>query len=144
MAVLTAIGLLGAGCSSPSATVIGRSLASPITVGTLLSLTGSQATGGQMAKEGYLYCQDWINGKGGINLKGLGHRLSLDIADDQSRPSIAASLSPPPTAMVPPQLLRTAATNATKSPIAASHLALFPACPATFTRRPPTNTRKTA
>jgi branched-chain amino acid transport system substrate-binding protein len=44
-----------------------------------------------MAKEGYLYCQDWINAKGGINLQGVGHRLSLDIVDDQSRPSIAAS-----------------------------------------------------
>ncbi len=46
-----------------------------------------------MAKEGYLYCQDWINGKGGINLKGVGHRMDLDIADDQSRPSIAASIT---------------------------------------------------
>ncbi len=44
-----------------------------------------------MAKEGYLYCQDWINDKGGIYLKGAGHRLSLDIVDDQSRPSIAAA-----------------------------------------------------
>ena len=66
-------------------------LGSPVTVGAILSLTGSQATNGQMAKEGYLYCQDWINAKGGINLQGAGHRLSLDIADDQSRPSIAAS-----------------------------------------------------
>ena len=66
-------------------------LGSPITVGAILSLTGSQATNGQMAKEGYLYCQDWINAKGGISLQGVGHRLSLDIADDQSRPSIAAS-----------------------------------------------------
>jgi len=62
-----------------------------ITVGAVLSLTGSQAASGQMAKEGYLYCQDWINDKGGIYFKGAGHRLSLDIADDQSRPSIAAS-----------------------------------------------------
>ena len=62
-----------------------------ITVGAVLSLTGSQAASGQMAKEGYLYCQDWINAKGGIYLKGAGHRLSLDIADDQSRPSIAAA-----------------------------------------------------
>ncbi len=66
-------------------------MGSAITVGTVLSLTGSQATNGQMAKEGYLYCQDWVNGKGGINIKGVGHRLSLDIADDQSRPSIAAA-----------------------------------------------------
>src|SRR5438132_9547845 len=62
-----------------------------ITVGAVLSLTGSQAASGQMAKEGYLYCQEWINDKGGIYFKGAGHRLSLDIADDQSRPSIAAS-----------------------------------------------------
>jgi branched-chain amino acid transport system substrate-binding protein len=62
-----------------------------ITVGVVLSLTGSQASTGQMAKEGYLYCQDWINDKGGIFFKGAGHRLRLDIADDQSRPSIAAS-----------------------------------------------------
>jgi branched-chain amino acid transport system substrate-binding protein len=66
-------------------------MGSPITVGAVLSLTGSQATNGQMAKEGYLYCQDWVNGKGGVNIKGVGHSLSLDIADDQSRPSIAAS-----------------------------------------------------
>jgi branched-chain amino acid transport system substrate-binding protein len=62
-----------------------------ITVGAVLSLSGSQAGSGQMAKEGYLYCQDWINGKGGITLKGVGHPLILDIADDQSRPSIAAA-----------------------------------------------------
>jgi branched-chain amino acid transport system substrate-binding protein len=44
-----------------------------------------------MAKEGYLYCQDWINGKGSLTIKGVGHGLILDIADDQSRPSIAAA-----------------------------------------------------
>ena len=64
-----------------------------VTVGAVLSLTGSQAASGQMAKEGYLYCQDWINDKGGIYLKRAGHRLSLDIADDQSRPSIAAAIT---------------------------------------------------
>ena len=81
---------MAAACA-PRAAVISPPLGSAITVGTVLSLTGSQAASGQMAKEGYLYCQDWINDKGGIVLKGVGHRLSLDIADDQSRPSIAAS-----------------------------------------------------
>jgi branched-chain amino acid transport system substrate-binding protein len=66
-------------------------MGTPIKVGVVLSLSGSQAANGQMAKEGYLFCQNWINGKGGINLNGAGHRLSLDLADDQSRPSIAAS-----------------------------------------------------
>src|SRR5256884_4150150 len=81
---------LAAACS-PAPAVITPPMGTVITVGAVLSLTGSQATSGQMAKEGYLYCQDWINDKGGIYLKGLGHRLSLDIADDQSRPSIAAA-----------------------------------------------------
>src|SRR5438067_3729257 len=81
---------LAAACS-PAPAVISPPMGTVITVGAVLSLTGSQAASGQMAKEGYLYCQDWINDKGGIYLKGLGHRLSLDIADDQSRPSIAAA-----------------------------------------------------
>src|SRR5256884_8247219 len=81
---------LAAACSAAPA-VISRPMGTVITVGAVLSLTGSQAASGQMAKEGYLYCQDWINAKGGIYLKGAGHRLSLDIADDQSRPSIAAA-----------------------------------------------------
>jgi len=62
-----------------------------INVGAVLSLTGSQAESGQMAKEGYLFCQDWINAKGGVTVRGVGHRLNIDIADDQSRPSIAAA-----------------------------------------------------
>jgi len=81
---------LAAACS-PAPAVIRPPMGTVITVGAVLSLTGSQAASGQMAKEGYLYCQDWINDKGGIYFKGAGHRLSLDIADDQSRPSIAAS-----------------------------------------------------
>ena len=68
-------------------------LASAINVGAVLSLTGSQAESGQMAKEGYLFCQDWINAKGGVTVKGAGHRLNIDIADDQSRPSIAAAVT---------------------------------------------------
>src|SRR5438128_8325651 len=68
-------------------------LGSAINVGAVLSLTGSQAESGQMAKEGYLFCQDWINAKGGVTVKGAGHRLNIDIADDQSRPSIAAAVA---------------------------------------------------
>src|SRR5438445_879559 len=66
-------------------------LESAINVGAVLSLTGSQAESGQMAKEGYLFCQDWINAKGGVTLRCVGHRLNIDIADDKSRTSIAAA-----------------------------------------------------
>ncbi|TMD23379.1 MAG: hypothetical protein E6I99_06750 [Chloroflexi bacterium] len=87
---LIAVSLLLTACT-PSPAVIARPMGSPLNVGALLSLTGSQSASGQMAKEGYLFCQDWINGKGGVTVKGKGHPLNIDIADDQSRPSIAAS-----------------------------------------------------
>jgi branched-chain amino acid transport system substrate-binding protein len=90
LAALIAISSLAAACS-PGPALISPPTGSAITVGAILSLSGSQAGSGQMAKEGYLYCQDWINGKGGLTINGVGHRLSLDIADDQSRPSIAAA-----------------------------------------------------
>jgi branched-chain amino acid transport system substrate-binding protein len=90
LAALIAISSLAAACS-PAPALISPPTGSAITVGVVLSLSGSQAGSGQMAKEGYLYCQDWINGKGGLTINGVGHRLSLDIADDQSRPSIAAA-----------------------------------------------------
>ena len=70
-----------------------RPTGEPINVGAVLSLTGSQSTGGQMAKEGFLFCQNWINGNGGIRVQGVGHPLNLDMVDDQSRPSIAAALT---------------------------------------------------
>jgi branched-chain amino acid transport system substrate-binding protein len=90
LAALIVISSLAAACS-PAPALISPPTGSAITVGAVLSLSGSQAGSGQMAKEGYLYCQDWINGKGGLTIRGVGHRLILDIADDQSRPSIAAA-----------------------------------------------------
>lgn len=87
-----ALGLVLAACS-PDLAKPSRPPGTPISVGAVLSLSGSQATGGQMAKEGLLFCQDWINGKGGINVQGVGRPLTIDIADDQSRPSIAAALT---------------------------------------------------
>jgi branched-chain amino acid transport system substrate-binding protein len=89
--LIVVISLLAACAPIPG--IIAPPLGSPINVGAVLSLTGSQAESGQMAKEGYLFCQDWINAKGGVTLKGTGHRLNIDIADDQSRPSIAAEVT---------------------------------------------------
>ena len=90
VAGLIAVSSLVAACT-PAPAIIARPMGSPISVGAVLSLTGSQSASGQMAKDGYLFCQDWINGKGGVIVKGVGHALNIDIADDQSRPSIAAS-----------------------------------------------------
>lgn len=123
LAALIATSTLAAACS-PAPAVISPPLGSAISVGALLSLSGSQATTGQMAKEGYLYCQNWINSKGGINVKGVGHRLSLDIADDQSRPSIAASTTEQLISENHDTLLLGASNDATASraaPVAEQH-----------------------
>lgn len=76
-----------------------------------------------MAKEGLLFCQDWINGKGGVMVNGLGHPLAIDIADDQSRPSIAAAqteqmISSNHTLLLGPS---NDATTARAAPIAEQH-----------------------
>lgn len=82
--LLAACGPAGAwsGATSPTGSVIN--------VGAIVSLTGSQATDGLMVRDGYLFCQNWINAKGGITVQGIGHPISIEIEDDQSRPSLAA------------------------------------------------------
>ena len=77
-----------------------------------------------MAKEGYLFCQDWINAKGGVTLRGVGHRLNIDIADDQSRPSIAAATTEQLISQMHDTLLlgpSNDATTARAAPIAEQH-----------------------
>jgi len=61
-----------------------------IPIGTVLSLSGSLAPEGQLTKEGYLFWQDWVNAQGGLEVKGVRHRIQIHIADDESRPSISA------------------------------------------------------
>jgi len=82
------ISLLAACTPGPA---VARPTGPAINVGAVISLTGSQANAGQMAKEGYLFCQDWINAKGGVTVQGVGHPLNIDMMDDQSRPSLAAA-----------------------------------------------------
>jgi branched-chain amino acid transport system substrate-binding protein len=90
LVALIAISSAAAACT-PSAAIIAPASGAPINVGAVISMTGSQADEGQMSKEGYLFCQDWINAKGGITVKGEGHPLNIDMVDDQSRPSVAAA-----------------------------------------------------
>src|SRR5436305_14839330 len=71
----------------------GQPWGDPINVGAVVSLTGSGASGGQMAKEGFLFCQNWINANGGVQVQGIGRPLNIDMVDDQSRPSIAAAMT---------------------------------------------------
>ena len=58
---------------------------SPIRIGVITSLTGSQAAFGQAHKNGYAVALEEINAKGGIN----GRPIELDYYDDQSKPDQA-------------------------------------------------------
>ncbi len=85
---------LGAILSACASNQVSRQLTGePLAVGAVVSLTGSQSDGGQMAKEGFLFCQSWINANGGIAVQGSRHPLTIDMVDDQSRPSIAAAMT---------------------------------------------------
>src|SRR5438270_560466 len=58
---------------------------SPIKVGVITSLTGSQAAFGQAHKNGYTIALEEINSKGGIK----GRKIELIYYDDQSKPDQA-------------------------------------------------------
>jgi branched-chain amino acid transport system substrate-binding protein len=124
LAGLLGIGALLTACAPTPAAAIPSPTGSPIKVGAVLSLTGSQAESGQMAKEGYLFCQAWINGKGGVITRRVGHPLVIDIADDQSRPSLAAAAAERLISQNPDTLLLGPSNDATTgraAPVAERH-----------------------
>jgi branched-chain amino acid transport system substrate-binding protein len=62
----------------------------PITIGAALALTGSLSDQGQYLQEGYYFCRDWINAKGGVFIRGVWHPLVITLRDDESRASLSA------------------------------------------------------
>jgi branched-chain amino acid transport system substrate-binding protein len=58
---------------------------SPVKIGIITALTGTQAAFGQAHQRGYAIALDEINAQGGV----LGRRVELDTYDDQSKPDIA-------------------------------------------------------
>ncbi len=80
-ALLAACG--GSNSSSSSGGTAGSKSASPITIGTSLSLSGDFAADGQAFQKGYeLWVHDQ-NAKGGL----LGHPIKLDVLSDASSPA---------------------------------------------------------
>ena len=63
----------------------GESSRNKIKIGTITSLTGSNAAFGQAHKNGYAIALDELNSRGGL----LGKTVELDYYDDQSRPDQA-------------------------------------------------------
>src|SRR5438874_181395 len=64
-----------------------------IILGAPLSLTGSSSKEGGLAKQGYDMWQTWVNQQGGINVKGVKHKVQIKYADDQSKPDISEQLT---------------------------------------------------
>lgn len=60
-------------------------------IGVITSLSGSNATGGNVTKRGYDLWAKAVNDQGGIEVKGKKYPVKLSYADDQSEPSQGAS-----------------------------------------------------
>jgi branched-chain amino acid transport system substrate-binding protein len=65
----------------------------PIVIGAPVALTGSLSDEGQMAQEGYYFCRNWVNGRGGVHVHGSSLPLVIDVQDDQSRASVSAAVT---------------------------------------------------
>lgn len=61
-------------------------------VGSALALTGALATEGKLTQQGYQYCQDVINSRGGVVVGRQHLSLVISYADDQSSPTTSAQL----------------------------------------------------
>src|SRR5713226_5799963 len=86
-----ATGLVVAGCTSEAARP--QPQGDPIVIGAPLALTGSLSDEGQMAQEGYYFCRNWVNGRGGVHVQGSSRPLVIDVQDDQSRASVSAAVT---------------------------------------------------
>jgi branched-chain amino acid transport system substrate-binding protein len=64
-----------------------------IVVGSPLSATGGLAKEGELAHQGYDLWLDWINSQGGINVKGVKHKVRIIYKDDTSDAKISAQLT---------------------------------------------------
>ncbi len=86
-----ATAVMVAGCTSEAARP--QPQGDPIVIGAPLALTGSLSGEGQMAQEGYYFCRNWVNAKGGVYVRGTWHPLVVDVQDDQSRASVSAQVT---------------------------------------------------
>src|ERR671922_1461039 len=64
--------------------------ASTFKVGAVLELSGSDATGGQLARRGYQFWVDTVNAKGGIDVAGKKYKVEMVVSDCKSQPDAAA------------------------------------------------------
>ncbi len=90
--MLAAAALTLAACGGGPAANPTASTGEPIVIGTAISLTGSQAKEGILAKQGYDLWLEWVNKQGGITIKNVKHPVQLLYEDDQSKADQSAIL----------------------------------------------------
>lgn len=59
-------------------------------VGAVLELSGADSSGGQLARRGYQFWVDTVNGNGGIDVGGKKYKVELVVEDCKSQPEVAA------------------------------------------------------
>ncbi|MFN2488906.1 MAG: amino acid ABC transporter substrate-binding protein [Actinomycetota bacterium] len=91
IAVLCGLALVGASCKG-SGSASGGTEGGTLTFGAALSLTGELNREGILTKEGYEYCKQVINEKGGVKAGDKTYKIDITYQDDQSEPDVAAQL----------------------------------------------------
>ncbi len=92
---LAVVGLvaIAAACGGVQETAAPVPAGSDIVVGGAISLNGSLAEEGRLTQQGYQMWESWVNGRGGIQVGGVRHRVKLVLQDDRTQPDLAASLA---------------------------------------------------
>ena len=91
-AALTGSILVLAACGTSGGGSTATSTGSTIVFGAPVSLTGATAKEGNLTKQGYDLWKDWINARGGIQIGNVKHPVEIKYEDDQSTPSLSATL----------------------------------------------------
>ena len=90
-AIAASVSLLAA-CGGSTSSGSSAKSGDPIIFGSALSVTGQQAKEGALTKQGYDLWLDWVNQRGGIEVKGVKHPVQILYQDDQSKPDQSAIL----------------------------------------------------
>jgi branched-chain amino acid transport system substrate-binding protein len=90
--VASVLAFAAAGCGKGGGEDEGSAQGGKLNFGAALSLTGSLAKEGRLTKLGYQFCQDKVNGAGGVKVGDARSKLAISYKDDKSEPDTAAQL----------------------------------------------------
>jgi branched-chain amino acid transport system substrate-binding protein len=85
--------LLGTACSGPMSSQEAPKTGPDIVIGVPNAATGDYNVEGPLTKQGYDMWADWANGNGGIEVRGVRHKVRLIYDDDQSNAAMSARIA---------------------------------------------------